>query len=132
MRKFMTSLLCCAVYWAAAVQADGDEKKTMYAAATTAEHPQWRQTSAAMTSGEYLNTVEHNRDIVQDQLETYAGRLLSRTGNYGRAAGLFGAAVAVAVTDRRYHLNDSRTLGMVLRDTVGSDRMVLLEYRRHW
>jgi hypothetical protein len=131
MRKFMTSLVC-SLLCVGVVHADGDEKKTMYAAATTVERPQWRQTSVTMTSGEYQETVAHNRDILQDQLEDYAGRLLNRTGGYGRAAGLFGAAVAVAVTDRRYSLNDSRTLGMVLRDTVSSDRTVLLEYRRHW
>ena len=129
MRKYITSLLCT-LMCSAAVHADGKEK-TMYAAAPAA-HSRWQQTSAGMASQEYQHSVNLNRDIVQQQLEIYSDRLLARSGYYGQAIGLLGAAAVLAATDRRYNLNDSKTVGMVFRDTASSDRTVLLEYRKVW
>jgi hypothetical protein len=129
MRKYTTSLLCT-LMCSALVHADDRDKKTMYAAVT--ETPLWQSTHAYMPSDEYQRTVQRNRDIVQQQLEVYADRLLEHAGHYGQAVSLLGSAVAVAATDRRYHLNGSRTLGMVLRDTASSNRTVLLEYRKNW
>ncbi|MGD2112874.1 MAG: hypothetical protein PVI50_05770 [Gammaproteobacteria bacterium] len=130
MRNYTISLLCT-LLCTAVVQADDKDKKTRYAAAPT-EQPYWQQTRAAMPADEYRRSVHRNRDIVQQQLEVYSDRLLARAGEYGKAIDLFGAAVALAATDRRYHLNDSKTLGMVLQDTASSNRSLLLEYRMHW
>jgi hypothetical protein len=85
-----------------------------------------------MSDAEYRRSVDRNRDIVKEQMDVYADRLLERAGEYGKAVSLFGAVAAVAATDRRYNLNDSKTVGMVLRDTASSDRTVLLEYRKVW
>jgi hypothetical protein len=129
MRKYITSILCTLVC-SSVVHADGKEK-TLYAAVTP-ESSRWQQTSAAMTASDYQRSVSNNQAIVQRQLQTYSERLLDSAGAYGPAIGLFGAAIAVAATDTRYNLNDSKTMGMVFRDTTGSDRSVLIEYRKYW
>ncbi|MGB5541726.1 MAG: hypothetical protein WBO37_16715 [Gammaproteobacteria bacterium] len=129
MRNYITSMLC-ALACSAAVHAD-DRDKTLYAAAPT-ERPLWQQTSPGMLPNEYQRTVDHNRDMVQQQLQVVSLRLLTKAGDYGQAVGLLGTAVAVAATDQRVNLNDSKTVGMVFRDTVSGDRTVLLEYRKAW
>jgi len=129
MRNYITSMLC-ALVCSAAVHAE-DKEKTLYAAAPT-ERPQWQQTSPELASQEYLSTVNHNREMVQQQLQVVSLRLLAKAGDYGQAVGLLGTAVAVAATDQRVNLNDSKTVGMVFRDTASSDRTVLLEYRKSW
>lgn len=130
MRRIMTGMLCT-LLCATTVQADDRDSRTHYAAATT-QPAVWQSTSPVMSYADYRRSVYHNRDIVKQQVGVYADRLLDHAGDYGRAVGLFGVAVAVAATDRRYHLNDSKTVGMVLRDTISSDRTVLLEYRKAW
>lgn len=129
MRNYITSMLC-ALACSAAVHAD-DREKTLYAAAPT-ERPLWQQTSPGMASHDYQRTVDHNREMVQQQLQAVSVRLLSKAGDYGQAVGLLGTAVAVAATDQRVNLNDSKTVGMVFRDTASTDRTVLLEYRKAW
>lgn len=129
MRK-LTSFMCCALLVSAAVQADDREGKTLYAAANG--ESRWQHTSAVMSSDTYQHTVHRNRDIVRQQLHIYSDRLRERAGAYGQAVGVLGAAVAIAATDQRYHLNDSKSVGVVLRDTASSERTVLLEYRKSW
>jgi hypothetical protein len=130
MRKTLTGMLCT-VLCSSIVQADGGDSSTGYAAAETVR-PAWQSTSLAMSDAEYRRSVDRNRDIVKEQMNVYADRLLERAGEYGKAVSLFGAVAAVAATDRRYNLNDSKTLGMVLRDTASSNRTVLLEFRKAW
>jgi len=129
MRKYIINILCT-LACSGAVHADGKEKTLL--AVLTPELPRWQQTNAAMPSGDYLRSVDNNQGMVQHELQTYSVRLLTSTGTYRPAIGLLGAAVAVAATDTRYNLNDSRTMGLVFRDTAGSDRSVLLEYRKFW
>ena len=129
MRNYIIPMLY-ALVCSAAVHAD-DKEKTLYAAASV-ERPLWQQTRSGMASQEYLRSVHRNREIVQQQLQVVSERLVTSAGTYGHAIGLFGAAVAVAATDQRYHLNDNKTVGMVIRDTASRDRTVLLEYRKIW
>jgi hypothetical protein len=129
MRKFITSLLCT-LACTSAVHAD-DREKTLYAAATP-ERPRWQDTSASMPSDEYTRSVDNNRELLEQELRAYSERVLASAGAYAPAIGLLGAAVAVAATDSRVHLNESKTMGMVFRDTASSDRSVLLEYRKSW
>lgn len=130
MRKTLTGILCTLLCLPVA-QADDRESHTRYAAADTLQ-PAWQRTGPALSYADYRRSVDRNRNLVKAQLEVCADRLVEQAGDYGRAVSLVGAAVAVAATDRRYHLNDSKTVGMVLRDTSSSDRTVLLEYRRFW
>ena len=129
MRNCIIIILFGLVYLPA-VHADGKEKTLLAAAGP--ESSRWQQTSEKMPSSEYLRSVDNNQEIVKQQLQTYSARLLDSAGAYRPAIGLLGAAVAVATTDTRYTLNDSRTMGLVFRDTTGSDRSVLIEYRKYW
>lgn len=129
MRNYLTSLLgmlLCSM----AVHAD-DNDQALYAAAQT-DHSVWQQTSMSMPYDNYQHSVHKNREIVQKQVEVYIDRMLAKTGGYSQAISLLGSAVAVAATDQRYDLNDNKTFGMVLRDTVSSNRAVLFEYRKTW
>ena len=128
MRKHLTCVLCALVFCSAVHADEGD---TLYASASPTLS-RWQHTSATMPSSDYQRSVSNNREIVQQELQTYAERLRAKTGAYGQAIGLLGATIAVAATDTRYHLNDSKTVGMVLRDTASNDRTVLVEYRKTW
>lgn len=129
MRIYITSILCTLVC-SSVVHADGKEK-TLYAAITP-ESARWQQTSTAMSASDYQRSVSNNQTIVQRELQTYSDRLLNSTGAYGPAIGLFGAAIAVAAKDARYDLNDSKTMGLVMRDFASGGRSVLIEYRKNW
>ena len=130
MRTYLAGILltlaCCFT-----VHAD-DREQTLYAAATTPQSPRWQQTATSMTLHDYQRSVDNNQEIVQRQLKAYSEKLLEGSGAYAPAIGLFGAAVSLAASDRRYALNDSKTMGMVLRDTARSKRAVLIEYRKIW
>ncbi len=129
MRNYLTSLLGI-LLWSTTVHAD-DKDQALYAAAQT-DHSVWQQTSMTMPYDSYQHSVHKNRKIVQKQVEVYIDRMLAKTGGYSQAISLLGSAVAVAATDQRYDLNDNKTFGLVLRDTVSSDRAVLFEYRKTW
>jgi hypothetical protein len=92
---------------------------------------QWSD-MAPQSDAEYLRSVTRNRAMVQEELQTCARRLLADGGIYGRSATLLGAAVAASVSDSRVYLNDSRTVRMVLSDTISPDRAILIQYRRTW
>jgi len=129
MRKYITSILV-GIVCSSVVHAD-DKEKTLYAAAST-EGSRWQQTSEAMPLNDYERSVSNNQELVKQQIKTYSDRLLANAGAYGHAIGLLGATIAVVSTDKRYNLNDSKTMGMVFRDTASNERSVLLEYRKSW
>lgn len=129
MRQCIMSVVCTLLL-VAAVHAD-DRERTLYAAAT-AETQRWQQASHAMTADDYARSVDNNQDIIQQGLQHYSERLREHAGALAPTLDLVGAVVAVAAHDRRYSLNDSRTVGMVLRDTASSDRTLLFEYRTAW
>lgn len=93
----------------------------------------WQQhAQAEQDYQEYLQTVEINQKHVSRLLHDYSVQLQERLDGYGTAASVAGVMVGLAVADQRYQLNDSKTMGLVVRDSTGSDRALLLEYRRHW
>lgn len=132
MRKLMASIFCVLACCTAVQADDKDKGKTLYALTQT-DAPRWQQTGSGLSPDEdYLRRVDNNRKIVRQELQVYGNRLLFSDDYYGRAIGLLGAAVAASVTDTRVHLNDSRSLGMVFRDTAESDRSVLIQFRKNW
>jgi hypothetical protein len=135
MRKKLTSVLCtlsiiCTLACFSAVHAD-DKEKTLYAGSTP-ECPCWQQTNITMSAYDYMRSVNNNQQIVQRKLKIYTDRLITRAGAYRPAINLLGSVVVVTATDKRYHLNDSNTMGMVFRDAIGDDRSVVIEYRIPW
>ncbi len=131
-RKLMTGVLSALVYCTPVPADDKDKGKTLYAL-TPIDAPLWQQTASALyPDEEYLRRVDNNRDIVRQELQVYGKRLLHSDDYHSRAIGLLGAAVAASITDTRVHLNDSRSLNMVFRDTAESDRSVLIQFRKNW
>lgn len=113
-----------------AAQAD-DREKTMFAM-TSADSSQWQQTRDGMQTHDYRRSTRQNQEIVQRSLSDWASRKLADSGAYGPALGILGATLDLAANDRRYHLNETGTMGLLLRDSARSDRAVLLEYRTSW
>jgi len=129
MRRILIIISCIAVSSPAA-QAD-DKEKTLYAAAPTTTS-QWHETSLGMQPLDYRNSTKQNQRIVQQDLAKWANRKLAGKRGYTPALGLLGAAIDLAANDRRYHFNDARTMGLVIRDSARSNRALLLEYRKSW
>lgn len=129
MRKMLIIISCIAAT-APAAQAD-DKEKTLYAAAPAATM-QWHQTSLGMQPLDYQNSTRQNQQIVQQGLANWAHRKLADNRSYAPALGLLGATIDLAANDRRYHFNDARTMGLVIRDSARSNRALLLEYRKSW
>ena len=129
MRKMLIIISCIAAT-APAAQAD-DKEKTLYAAAP-ATTPQWHETSLGMQPLDYRNSTRQNQRIVQQGLADWANRKLADNRSYAPALGLLGATIDLAANDRRYHINDARTMGLVIRDSARSNRALLLEYRKSW
>lgn len=129
MRNYLIIIIYLLAYTPAA-HAD-DKEKTMFAAVEPGR-PLWRQTSTAMLPHDYTRTTYNNKRLVYQGLKTYSHRILANAGAYGSAVGLLGATIDLAVNDRRYHLNDSKSMGILIKDTASSDRSVLLEYRKSW
>jgi hypothetical protein len=129
MRRILIIISCIAVTIPAA-QAD-DKEKTLYAAAPTTTS-QWHQTSLGMQPLDYRNSTKQNQRIVQQDLAKWANRQLADNRSYAPALGLLGATIDLAVNDRRYHFNEARTMGLLIRDSARSNRALLLEYRKSW
>jgi hypothetical protein len=129
MRNYLITIIYLLAYTPAA-HAD-DMEKTMLAAAEPGRSL-WQQTSSAMLPYDYARTTHTNQRLVYQGLKTYSHRVLANAGDYGPAVGVLGAAIDLAANDRRYHLNDSKSMGVLLKDTASSDRSVLLEYRKSW
>jgi hypothetical protein len=128
--KSVSGILSMLVFCSAAYADDKD--KAMYALASSGA-PQWQQTNPDLLSeDDYLRSVNNNRKIVRKEFQVYANRVIAQDSTYGNAIGLLGAAVAASITDTRVHLNDSKTMDMVFRDTADTDRSVLLQYRITW
>jgi hypothetical protein len=134
MRKLIAGIICTLACCTTAQADDKDKGKTLYALTPIdADTPRWQQTDDALYSDEdYLRRVDNNRKIVRQELQVYADRLISSDDYSDRAIGLLGAAVVGSLTDTRVHLNDSRSLGMVFRDTAESDRSVMIQFRKTW
>ncbi|MDX1696770.1 MAG: hypothetical protein R3308_00700 [Thiohalobacterales bacterium] len=104
-----------------------DRDKTMFAAQAS---PQWQQTSAHMLVTDYQHRTGNNMLVLRQGLSEWSGRIRDSGGAYVPVASAVGAAISLAASDRRYSLNDSKTMGLVLRDSTSSDRSLMLEYRR--
>ena len=123
-------IISCLMACIQAALAD-DREKTLFAMVPAA-NPQWQQTRAGMQAEEYRRSTRQNQEIVQQGLAGWASRKLADSGAYGPAMGILGATIDLAANDRRYDLNRTGTMGLLLRDSARSDRALLLEYRTSW
>jgi hypothetical protein len=129
--RMMRKLLIIITLVAVNAPAGADDKdKTLFAAA--GHHPQWHPTRADMPAADYERSTRNNLELLEQGLTAWSSRVRDSGAAYVPVAGLVGAAVSLAAGDRRYSLNDSKTMGVVLRDSADSNRAVLIEYRKIW
>jgi hypothetical protein len=103
----------------------------MFAAATQTT-PRWQQTRAGMQANDYRRTTRENRKVLSHGLAVWSRDTLADSGAYAPAAGLLGATIDLALNDRRYSLNDTGSMGLLVRDSARSSRALLFEYRMAW
>ena len=113
-----------------AAQAD-DKEKTMFAAASQ-DPPLWQQTRAGMQSDDYQRVTRSNQRLISGELNSWSKQVLASNKTYGTALALMGASLDLALNDRRYGLNESGSMGVLLRDSTNSDRALLFHYRMSW
>ncbi len=111
-------------------QAD-DKEKTLFAAASQVE-PQWQQTRAGMQSDDYQRVTRSNQKLIAGELASWSKQVFANNKTYGTALAMMGATLDLALNDRRYGLNESGSMGVLLRDSASSKRAVVFEYRMPW
>lgn len=129
MRRILI-IISCLIVSSPSAQAD-DKEKTMFAAATQAS-PRWQQTRAGMQANDYRRTTRENRKVLSRGLAVWSRDTLADSGAYAPAIGLLGATIDLALNDRRYGLNDTGSMGLLVRDSARSSRALLFEYRMAW
>ena len=123
-------IISCLLASSQAATAD-DKEKTMFAASAQATQ-RWQQTHAAMQANDYQRSTRQNKRLVSHQLTTLSKAVLNETGAFAPAIGLLGASIDLALNDRRFGLNDSGSMGVLLRDSTSMNRSVVFEYRLAW
>ena len=129
MRRILI-IISCLLVSSQSAQAD-DKEKTMFAAASQAS-PRWQQTRAGMQPDDYLHTTRNNQKIVSRGLAAWSRETLADSGAFAPAIGLLGATINLALNDRRYGLNETGSMGLLVRDSARSSRALLFEYRMAW
>ena len=107
-----------------------DRDKTLFAMAGA--HHQWHSPRADMLAADYERSTRNNLEVLEQGLTAWSTRMRNSGAAYVPVVGMVGAAVSLAARDQRYSLNDSKTVGLVLRDSTDSDRSLLFEYRKIW
>ncbi len=123
-------IISCLIVSSQPAQAD-DKEKTMFAAASQAS-PRWQQTRAGMQTDDYQRTTRNNQKVISSGLATWSRETLADSGAFAPAIGLLGATIDLALNDRRYGLNETGTMGLLVRDSARSSRALLFEYRMAW
>ena len=113
-----------------AAQAD-DKEKTLFAAASQ-ESPLWQQTRAGMQSDDYQRVTRSNQRLISGELNSWSKQVLASNKTYGTALAMMGATLDLALNDRRFGLNESGSMGVLLRDSTSSDRALIFHYRMSW
>jgi len=130
MMRSILILISCLVVSSQSAQAD-DKEKTLFAAASQAS-PRWQQTRAGMEADDYLRTTRDNQKVISRGLAAWSRETLAKSGTFAPALGLLGATIDLALNDRRYSLNESGSMGLLVRDSARSSRALLFEYSMAW
>lgn len=129
MRRILI-IISCLLVSSPSAQAD-DKEKTMFAAATQAS-PRWQQTRADMEADDYRRTTRDNQKVISRGLAAWSRETLADSGAFAPALGLLGTTIDLALNDRRYDLNETGSMGLLVRDSARSSRALLFEYRMAW
>ena len=98
----------------------------------TAESQQWRTVDTTMTPEEYETAYRRNLRLVRNTLKSYSQEAFASIGVPEAGIEFMGAAVGLAVRDARFHLNESKTLALELKDVADEDRTLFLGIRMDW
>lgn len=129
----MRSIFLIISYLLATIQtAQADDKEKTLFAATSQATSQWQQIRAGIQSDDYERITHNNQQLVIQSLGSWSKQVLAKYDTYAPALAMLGATLDVALHDRRYGLNDSGSMGLLVRDSASSNRALLLEYRTSW
>ena len=93
---------------------------------------QWRTVDAAMSSEEYEAAYRRNLRLVRNTLKSYSKDALTSMGVPEVGVNFMSAAVGLAMHDARFHLNESKTLALELKDVANDDRTLFLGVKVDW
>ena len=96
------------------------------------EKHHWRNVDTTMSADEYETAYRHNQRMVRDTLKSYSKEALASFGVPEAGVELMGAAVGMAVRDARFHLNESKTLALELKDVADDNRALFLGIKMDW
>lgn len=129
----MRSIFIIISYLLASIQtAQADDKDKTLFAATSQATPQWQQLRAGVQSDDYQRITHNNQQVVLHSLGSWSKQVLAKYDTYAPALTMLGATLDVALRDRRYGLNDSGSMGLMVRDSASNNRALMLEYRTSW
>ena len=123
-------IISCLLASSQSAQAD-DKDRTMLAFGAEATQ-RWQQPHSGMLTDDYQRSTEQNKRLISHQLAALSKEVLTESGAFAPAVGLLGASVDLALNDRRFGLNDSGSMGVLLRDSASDNRTVVFEYRVSW
>jgi hypothetical protein len=103
-----------------------------FAADREFERRPWRKVDANMSAPEYRATYRENQRLARDTLMSYSKRTLRSIGVPDTGIEFMGAAVGLAMHDARFHLNESRTVALEVKDITDKDRAVFLGIKLDW
>jgi hypothetical protein len=93
---------------------------------------QWLTVDANMSSEEYEVAYRRNLRLVRNTLKSYSKDALTSMGVPEVGINFMSAAVGLAVHDARFHLNESKTLALELKDVANDDRTLFLGVKVDW
>jgi hypothetical protein len=103
-----------------------------FAADREFERRPWRKVDANMSAHEYRATYRKNQRVARDTLVFYSKRTLRSIGVPDTGIEFMAAAVGVAMHDARFHLNESRTVTLEVKDVTDKDRALFLGIKMDW
>jgi len=80
----------------------------------------------------YEKTYRRNRKFMSSTLEDYSKATLGLIGIPEQGINLLGTALGVAINGARLNLNESKTLGLELKDVGNSDRTLYFGVNLSW
>jgi hypothetical protein len=93
---------------------------------------QWQVFDLDMSPEQYEDASQDNLRLIRNVAENYSRRMLGSIGVPEAGVDFMGAAIGLAVSDTKFHLNKSNTMLLQLDDVVDQDRAVYFKYEINW
>ena len=96
------------------------------------KHQRLQRADLNVSIQEYKKTYSRNRRYVGNTLGSYSKHALGLIGIPEQGIDVMGAALGMAINGARLNLNESKTLGLELKDAADSDRTIYFGVRLQW